>query len=97
MTPWSLVFTSHARGRLFGRGVTVEEVRHVLAAGEVIEEYPEDTSHPSRLVLGWSGVRPRHVVAADDPVERLTIIITVYEPSPDLWEGPEFRRRWRAP
>ena len=33
-----------------------------------------------RLVLGFSGSRPIHIVAADNPVERETIVITAYEP-----------------
>jgi hypothetical protein len=37
------------------------------------------------LLLGWRDLRPVHVVAADTP-ENETIVITVYEPDPSLWE-----------
>ena len=64
----------------------------MLTTGETIEDYPDDTPFPSRLVLGWVGSRPLHVVAADNPEEENTIVITVYEPEPDQWEVG-FRRR----
>lgn len=59
------------------------------------EEYPDDTPYPSRLVLGWVGSRPLHVVAADYPEDENTIVITVYEPEPNQWEAG-FRRRRQA-
>ena len=57
-----LVFRVHAVERMFRRGISEEDVRHVLAQGEEIEDYPEDAPYPSRLVLGWRGSRPIHVV-----------------------------------
>jgi len=42
-------------------------------------------------MLGWRGERPLHIVAADTP-ESKTIVITVYEPDPALWE-PGFERK----
>ena len=39
-------------------------VQAVLESGEAIAEYPDDTPYASRLVLGWAGPRPLHVVAA---------------------------------
>lgn len=87
-----LVFRVHAIQRMFQRDIDAEDVRQVLAAGTVIESYPSDTPYPSRLVLGWHGSRPIHVVAADDVASGETIIITVYEPRADQWEA-DFRRR----
>jgi hypothetical protein len=46
-------FRVHAIQRMFRRGVSVEAIRQVLATGETIERYPDDTPYPSRLVLGW--------------------------------------------
>jgi hypothetical protein len=87
-----LVFRVHAIQRMFKRGINEADVRHVLAAGEVIEDYPDDLPYPSRLMLGWCGTRPIHVVAVDNTAEDETIVITVYEPDPRLWE-PGFKRR----
>ena len=77
---------------MFERGIEVSEILEILETGETIARYDRDRPYPSRLVLGWSGDRPVHVVAADDPESDITIVITVYRPDPDLWMG-DFRRR----
>ncbi len=82
-----LVFRLHALRALAQRGISAADVRHVLDTGKVIEEYPADTPYPSRLVLGWRGARPLHVVAADNTAGQETIIITVYEPDPARWDA----------
>jgi len=64
----------------------------VLTSGEIIEQYPEDTPYPSHLMLGFIDMRPVHIVAADDDKDRVTYIITVYEPSAEEWDA-SFRRR----
>ena len=78
--------------RMFERNVSVEDVRIVVDSGETIEDYPEDRPYPSRLVLGWRGSRPLHVVVADNMSENRVVAITVYEPDAALWEL-DFRRR----
>lgn len=92
MAPTRLVFRAHAIQRMFERRIDVADVRAVLDVGEVIERYPKDAPYPSRLLLGWIGSRPIHVVAADNAEAQETIVITVYEPDPAQWE-PGFRRR----
>lgn len=87
-----LVFRVHAVKRMFERAVGVDEVRNVLEVGETIEAYPTNMPFPSRLVLGFSGARPLHVVAAYDSAADETYVITVYEPDPIEWE-PGFRAR----
>lgn len=87
-------FRTHAVKRMFERGVSVDEVQVVLESGEVIAAYPEDTPYPSRLVLGWSGRRPLHVVAAYNAEDDETIVVTAYEPDPAGW-NPDFRRKAR--
>lgn len=91
-TSLRLVFRVHAVQRMAERGVTVDEVRAVLTQGETIEDYPDDIPYPSRLVLGWVGGRPLHVVAAQPASIREIIVITVYEPDAVRWDV-EFRRR----
>lgn len=87
-----LVFRVHAVQRMFQRNISEDDVRAVVKTGEVIREYPDDTPYPSRLILGWRGTRPLHVVAADNHDAQETIIITVYQPDPDQWE-PDFRSK----
>ncbi len=95
MTYDRLVFRVHAIRRMFERQISAEDVRHILKTGEMIEDDPDDTPYPSRLVLGWRGARPIHVVAADNNKDRETIVITTYEPDPGRWES-NFKRR-KAP
>ena len=53
---------------------------------------PDDTPYPSRLVLGWHGAWPLHVVVADDAADQVNIVVTVYEPTKDEWDA-DFKRR----
>ena len=88
-----LVFRVHAIEAMFQRNISEADVQHVLIAGKTIESYPDDQPYPSRLVLGWRGSRPLHVVVADNERDRESIIVTVYEPDPDRWEAGFERRR----
>lgn len=92
MRHMQIIFRIHAIQRMFERNVTESDIRDVLAKGETIENYPKDTPYPSRLVLGWRGNRPLHVVVADNVDEGQWIVITVYEPTPACW-GADFKRR----
>ena len=86
-----LIFRKHALQRMFQRSISMADVDAVLTEGKCIIAYPDDTPYPSRLMLGWRGERPLHIVAADTP-ESETIVINVYEPDPTLWE-PGFERK----
>lgn len=88
-----LVFRVHAVQRMFERAITKEDVRQALETGEAIEAYPEDQPYPSRLVLGWVGTRPIHIVVADNLVQQETIVITAYELDPAKWQAGFQRRR----
>ena len=87
-----LIFRIHAIRRMLQRDISEEMVREALKIGKVIESYPKDKPYPSYLVLHWSAHRPIHVVAADNMVEKETIVITVYEPEPAQWDS-KFERR----
>lgn len=87
-----LVFRVHAIKRMFQRRISLDDVRHVLATGEVVEDYPDDIPYPSYLVLGWCESRPVHVVAAQNTERQETIVITVYEPDLTQWD-PGYKRR----
>jgi hypothetical protein len=87
-----IVFRVHALQRMFERSISEEEVQQVIESGEIIKEYVDDKPFPSRLILGWIGKRPLHVVAADNLLEGKTYVISVYEPDPQLWEA-DFRRK----
>jgi hypothetical protein len=45
--------------------IRVDEALEVLHAGEIIEEYPDDTPYPSCLILGRTASgRSLHIVCA---------------------------------
>jgi hypothetical protein len=92
--PPKLVYRVHALRRMFVRRITATDVRTVIEQGETIARYPNDTPYPSRLLLGSVGGRALHVLVADNAHEDETIVVTVYEPDPALWQ-PGFRRRRR--
>lgn len=72
-----VTYRLHAVRRIFERGIAEEDVRKVLEGGEEVAAYPHDDPYPSRLLLGWSGHRPLHVVAAYNAQDDETIVITV--------------------
>lgn len=92
MSKERITYRLHAVKRMFERRISADEVRYVLETGEAIEEYPDDTPYPSRLIMGWYKGRPIHVVAANNSLDKEIIIITVYEPDPSEWD-PECRKR----
>jgi hypothetical protein len=88
-----IIFRVHAIQRMFERNITDADIRHVLANGETIESYPDDTPYPSRLMLGWSGTRPLHIIVADNLKDNERIIVTVYHPDPERWDTDYKRRK----
>lgn len=88
-----VTYRVHAVRRMFERGISEAQVREVLEGGEEITAYPDDKPYPSRLLLGWRGERPLHVVAAYNGRDDEEIVITVYEPEAALWEDGFKRRR----
>ena len=87
-----LVYSGHALARMTERHISPGIVRAIMETGQALAEYPDDRPLPSKLVLGWDGSRPIHVVSARDEAEQIEYIVTVYEPDPQRWfEG--FTRR----
>lgn len=87
-----IVFRVHAIQKMFERNIGHVDVKAVIEQGEVIRDYPDDKPYPSRLMLGWRGERPIHIVVANDPSNDEIIIITAYEPDPAIWEA-DFKRK----
>jgi len=92
-----ILYTHHAilemRNEEFGR-IVEQEVYEAVLSGEIIENYPDDKPYASVLVFGkTSGGRALHVVCAYDKEEDVTIVITVYEPNPEVWIGNKKRRK----
>ena len=87
-----IIYRVHALQRMFQRGISPDEVRGVVETGDTVEDYPNDRPYPSRLLVGWSGTRPLHVVVAYNASDDEAIVITAYEPDPGRWAA-DFKRR----
>ena len=69
-----------------------KEVKEAIANCEIIERYPEDKPYSSFLLFGQTNARrPLHIVCAPVEVEKVLVIITVYEPNSSQWI--DYRRR----
>jgi Domain of unknown function (DUF4258) len=88
-----LVYRIHARQAMFTRSISDECVEQIVQHGEVIEDYPHAFPFPAKLLLGWCNGRSIHVVAAEDSVKQLVIVITTYEPDLHKWEPDRKTRR----
>lgn len=85
-------FRVHAVQRMFERDISVKRVLSAIKSGETIEDYSSEMPEPSRLILGFQGKQPFHVVTSENPETNVTTIITVYIPEPDKWRN-DFRSR----
>ena len=92
MTNPKTIFRVHAVQRMFERDVSVKRVLSAIEIGETIEDYTSEMPEPSRLILGFQGKRPFHVVASENSETSEITIITVYIPEPDKWKR-DFRSR----
>ena len=89
----NLFFRTHAVQRMFERGISIKNVGQALESGETIEDYSSEMPEPSRLILGFQGKRPFHVVISEDAIANRITVITVYIPEPDKWTKGFKRRR----
>jgi len=71
---------------MFEREISVKNVRKILETGEIIEDYSAEMSGPGRLILGYRGKRPVHIVASENTKTNQVIIVTVYIPNPNRWK-----------
>ena len=90
-------YTYHAKFEMeneeFG-SILDREVYETIQTGEVIEEYLKDRPYPGFLIFGKTNVdRPLHIVCSYNEEEKTAIVITVYQPNPDLWIDYEKRRK----
>jgi DUF917 family protein len=86
------LFRVHAVQRMFERNISVNGVLSAIELGETIEDYSSEMPEPSRLILGFQGKRPVHIVTSENVKTGETTVITVYIPNPDKWDK-EFKSR----
>ena len=82
-------FTQHAKNEMLNEesGEIHEiEIKEALSKCELLEAYSGDRPFPSYLLFGKTRKgRPLHIVCAPLITEKILIIITVYQPDPELW------------
>lgn len=84
--------SKHAVDQSIVRRIGMQELREAVAAGEIIEDYPDDKYGPSCLIFGeTSSRRPLHVQCSY-PSRTPVRIVTLYEPTPDRWIDFKGRR-----
>jgi Domain of unknown function (DUF4258) len=79
------IYRQHAVQRMHERGITEPEIEQAIADGEVIKSYPDDTPYPSVLVLARIHGRAIHIVYSVSEEDVVRMVITAYEPAPELW------------
>lgn len=77
---------------MFEREIPASKVRRALEAEDTIEDYSAEMPEPSRLLMGFQGKRPFHVVTSENPKENEITVITVYLPDAYKWKK-DFRSR----
>ena len=87
-----LSFRVHAIQRMFERNISVKNVSEAIQSGETIEDYSSEMPEPSRLILGFQGKRPFHIVTSENSKVNEITIITAYIPDPNKWTK-DFKRR----
>jgi len=70
---------------MFERKISIENIRNIIESGDVIEDYSLEMPEPSRLILGYQGRKPVHIVVSENKTANEIIIITVYSPDPTRW------------
>lgn len=87
-----ILYRAHAVQRMFEREISPTKIRRALEAEDVIEDYSNEMPEPSRLIMGFQGKRPFHVVTSENPEENEITVVTVYLPDPNKWKK-DYRSR----
>lgn len=85
-------FSRHAVDQSIRRRISVNAVREAIQSGRIIEDYPDDKYGPSCLILGLTSARRPLHIHCSYPRRALVKIITLYEPSPDVWVDLDTRK-----
>ena len=97
MTAGRYRLTLHAEEERDADEITIDDIEEAYsdAAGEIIEDYPDDPRGHSALVLAFTKARePLHAVWSIH--ENTAILITSYRPDPKLWTNWRKRKGRRS-
>ena len=88
----TILFRAHAVQRMFEREISPLKARKALEVADVIEDYSAEMPEPSRLIMGFQGKRPFHVVTSENPETDEITVVTVYIPDSNKWKK-DYRSR----
>jgi hypothetical protein len=88
-----IFYRAHAVQRMFEREISPIKVRKALEVEDVIEDYSSEMPEPSRLLLGFQGKRPFHVVTSENQEANEVTVITVYLPDANKWKKDSRSRK----
>lgn len=83
MASFSFEFSRHAVERMLQRRISRQDVRRVIDTGV---EVPGGSPSPRKMMFAFLEGRPLHVVLDDLSVDDKILVITAYEPDPELWD-----------
>jgi hypothetical protein len=86
------IYRVHAIQRMFERGISAKKVQQAMEKGDAIEDYSAEMPEPGRLILGFQGKRPFHMVVSENTEANEITVITVYVPDPNKLKT-DFRSR----
>jgi len=86
------LLSKHVTKRMDLRGRTLVDIQQVILRGELIQEYPNEKPYPEYLFLGYPRRPddPCYVVVASNGE---TIIVTVHDYDPEVYEPDHWTRR----
>jgi hypothetical protein len=85
------LITQHAQQRMGLRKITHADIKHVVTAGDVVEQYPGNEPDPKALFMAQVEGEPLYVSCAFDG--NCAYIITVHRYDPERWLDPWTRRK----
>lgn len=85
------LITTHAKQRIGLRKVRDQDVKHVVATGDVIEQHAKARPFPKALFMARLQGEPLYVSCAFDGT--FAHIVTVHWYDPNVWADPWTRRK----
>jgi len=85
-------WTKHCLNRLNQRDISIEDAKHAIKNGEIVEYYYDDYPYQSCLIVGNDEQNEvLHVVCGIN--DEIVYMITAYHPDTDEWEEDMKTRR----
>lgn len=81
----NIKWAKHCLERMQERDINIDDVESCLQTGKIIEDYPDDFSHPSCLIFGYTKENKILHIVVDSNSDTI-FFITAYFPDTDKFE-----------